>query len=338
MKPTVTVFGAKPASAVALDIGEASLRSSIKPTAFPGGGPLRVTQGPSALPANPSAPRAAAEPVKPTAMKPSIPAPPAPITLSALPGVQRKSLEVGIPDLVKKYPGVGLAVLQRVQRLICGIHVTSFDSVRIIGFGLDAQAELAALIKQRLDVAQAPAMRAAPQHLTRLHLLLSDVLAAFGGGFLKRSPEKVWADCRSEVEQLQKLLGDAAAELVTQLGCLSALRLPAEACSESLEALALAADYLLDEVSPDQASLLVGRVASITSSQAMVREHVIYLSQDISAIEELVLLVNDGVLLKLPSIYTQLASLAGKPTETERFLASEKLTDVLQTIKQRKNL
>jgi hypothetical protein len=43
--------------------------------------------------------------------------------------------------------------------------------------------------------------------------------------------------------------------------------------------------------------------------------------------------VQDGVLLKLPAVHAQLARLASRPSETQRFLAAEKLTDLLQTLK-----
>jgi hypothetical protein len=43
--------------------------------------------------------------------------------------------------------------------------------------------------------------------------------------------------------------------------------------------------------------------------------------------------VQDGVLLKLPAVHAQLAGLASRPSETQRFLAAEKLHDLLQTLK-----
>jgi hypothetical protein len=268
------------------------------------------------------------------ARAPSTPA--APIKLSALPGVQRKPLEVSMADLVRRFPQVAAATLQRAQGVLAGISLENMTSASWLSFGMPVQNELAGLVKLRLAAAQQTHGRAGAQHLARMQVLLTDVLEAFEGGFLRKSPEKVWADHRPEVEQLETLLRRAGDELVQQMQGYAAMKAPAQSCGETLETTALAAEYLLDLAPPESGGLLVARVTSMTGSQAVLKEHLLYLEQDITNLQELMTLVQDGVLLKLPAVYTQLAGLAGKPTETQRFLATEKLTDLLHTIKQGK--
>jgi hypothetical protein len=259
---------------------------------------------------------------------------PAPsFTASALPGVQRKPVAVTLAELARRFPQAEASALQRVQGVLAGVHVQSLDASGWLRFGMPEQEELAALIRQRLQVAQEATTRSVPQHLRRLQELLSDVLEALDGGFFRRPAAAVWAGHEAEVVQLESLLGASQAALSDQLQALGQLKQPVLACAQRLDASALAAEYLLDQVGPDTGSLLLARLTSLTGSQAMLQEHRLHLEQDAGRLQELMTWVQDGVLLKLPAVHAQLARLASRPSETQRFLAAEKLTDILQTLK-----
>ena len=49
-------------------------------------------------------------------------------------------------------------------------------------------------------------------------------------------------------------------------------------------------------------------------------------------VQELITLVQNGVLLQLPAVYSQMAGLPTKPSDTQRYLATEKLAELAQTI------
>jgi hypothetical protein len=353
MNIKVTVIGSAPKAAAIEPVD--SPRAGFKPTVFPGSPAapnVAAAPAPAYKPtvisgANPaSSPEPIQAPARtfaPTALKPS--APPVPVVappplgsikLSALPGEQRKAVDVPLPELARRFPMTASDVLQRAQAVLLGVHLGSMSTGSWINFGLAAQEEFSVLVKQRLELAQNSTGRSAQQHLSRLHGLLTEVLESFSGGFLRRGPDRVWAERRAEVSQLEQLLDRASDALAHHLAALQALRVPSQRCADSLAAVTLAAEYLLDHVGADIGGLLVARVASLTGSSAMQVEHSLYLEQDIKLQQELMSQVQNGVVLKLPAVYTQLAGIAGRPTETERFLAAEKLTAVLQSIQQRK--
>lgn len=310
---------------------------SIKVTVIGGARPPTPETAPAPGPAAGARPTVLPGSTLPATAMPSTPpvavAPAPSFTASALPGVRRKPVEVTLPELARRFPQADAAALQRTQGVLAGVHVESLDAAGWLRFGMPEQEELAALIRQRLQVAQEATTRSVPQHLRRLQELLTDVLEALDGGFFRRPAAAVWAGHEAEVVQLESLLGASQAALSGQLQALGQLKQPVQACAQRLEASALAAEYLLDQVGPEAGSLLLARLTSLTGSQAMLHEHRLHLAQDAGHLQELMTWVQDGVLLKLPAVHAQLARLASRPSETQRFLAAEKLTDILQTLK-----
>lgn len=256
-----------------------------------------------------------------------------PIKASALPGVQHVVEEVTLEALSKHFPQVELKVLERVQAVLSGLHAPSMDAASWLNFGVHDQEAVAALVRQRLQLAQDPVVRTVTQHLRRMHDLLTGVLEAMQGGFMRKPAAKVWAECQGEVQQLDATLSTADESLRQHMHALTALVAPARECAARLECSTYAAQYLLDHIDAEVGSLLLSRVTSLTGSQAMVKDHLIYLEQDLTQTQELTTLVLDGVLLKLPAVYIQLADLANKPSETQRFMTTEKLAEILHSLK-----
>ena len=177
--------------------------------------------------------------------------------------------------------------------------------------------------------------RAIVQHLTRLQTLLKDVLDALEGGFLKKSAVKVWEAVDGEVHQLEHLLQQACPLLLTTLDDMHRIAAKASDAGEALHANSLAAEYLFDKVDASVGNLLTSRLTALSTSQALVLEQLQSLSLDQQRVQELMTLVQDGVLIQLPSVYSQLAGLSAKPSDTQRFLAAEKLTDIVQFIQRK---
>lgn len=259
------------------------------------------------------------------------------ITPSALPGLRRTGLDVPMEELRTRYPSSSELELDRTRGVLSGVMLATATSATWLEFGLSAQEELAAMVRERLETVQQPAVRVVAQHLARMQALLSDVLEAFEGGLFRRSPDVVWNAVKAEVQSLEQLLKAGGADLGKQLKAFEAQKAKVPALELRLGATALAVDYLADKQA-DAAGLLVARLASLTGSQTLLKEHALHLVNDIENVQELSSLVQAGVLVKLPAVYTQLAALTGKPNDTQRFLAAEKLNDVLHVIKQRKTV
>jgi hypothetical protein len=302
--------------------------TAIKPTAFPG------ATAPTTKAAEPAA-------VKPTAMPYQAPtpavAPAEHVKASVLPGVQRKPLDVSIETLVRRFPGTPSAMLVAVHAVLAGVSPQAMDTPAWLRFGVQAQELVSALVKERLSLMETAETRAVTQHLSRLHALLHEVLDAMEGGIFKRSVAKVWDTVEGEIRQLEGLLSTGGASLVTFIGEVERLVQKNRAAGDVLQAHALAADYLFDIAPSDVGPLLTTRQTAMTTSQALTLEQIQTLALDKGSVQELMTLVQDGVLLQLPSVYSQLAGLSAvsKPSDTQRFMAAEKLTEIVQFIQRK---
>lgn len=310
-----------------------SIRPTVfKPTAMPGAVPVEQA-GTSAQPTT----------IKPTTLPFTAPAhtpavataPAEHIHASTLPGTQRKPLEIAYETLALRFPGTAPKLLERARAVLSGVSPKAMDTAAWLAYGVQAQEELAALVKQRLVLMESPATRGVAQHLARLHTLLREVLDAMDGGFLKKSVTKVWDSVAPEVRQLEGLLSKASPALLGVLADMENLSNKNMDVGEVLQAHALAAEYLIDLLEAQVGQLLVTRLTALSTSQALVLEQVQTLTLDKERVQELMTLVQDGVLLQLPSVYSQLAGLSAKPSDTQRFMAAEKLNEIVQFIQRK---
>lgn len=191
------------------------------------------------------------------------------------------------------------------------------------------------LVKERLAAAAASPARDVSTHLARLHHLLGEVLDAMDGGFFKKSAAAVWRASASEIQQLESLLVAAGPGLAQMLATLGQYVVQFQECGVTLQANSLAAQYLADIVGPDVANLLQSRSTALATSQALVLEQLQMLTLDSTQVQELTTLVQNGVLLQLPAVYSQLAGLSTKPSDTERYLATEKLNEIVNFMKRK---
>ncbi len=303
--------------------------TAIKPTAILG----------ATTPATKAAPQHAA--MKPNALPYQAPAPavvPAEhVKASVVPGTQRKALDVSIETLTRRFPGTPKATLETVHAVLAGVFPQTMDMPAWLRFGVHEQEQVSTVVKERLALLESAETRAVTQHLSRLNTLLREVLDAMEGGLLRRSVTKVWESVVGEVRQLEALLSRAGASLVTLIGELDKLIHKNQEAGEALHAHALAADYLFDVVAPEIGQLMTARQTAMTTSQALTLEQIQTLALDKESVKELMTLVQDGVLLQLPAVYSQLAGLSAvsKPSDTQRFVAAEKLTEIVQYIQRK---
>ena len=235
--------------------------------------------------------------------------------------------------LQARFPEYDSGQLDLVRQVLLGVAPSAMTISSWIEFGTESQERLADLVKRRLAFAEDGRYRAVVQHLTRLHRLLNEVIEAMKGGFLKKSPTRVWSDAKPELSDLEMLLTHS--DLSSVLINMDRLKSETKACADSLLAQALAAAFLAENESEKVGQLLTPRAISLTSSEALALEQLHALDLEKSRVRELLSLVQDGVLVQLTAVYSQMALLSARPSDTQRFLAQEKLVE-LTTFIQRK--
>lgn len=358
MNASITVIGQKPAGFEPTRIGQAP-GEGIKPTMSIQ--PTVIKSSPAPAPAEPAAPARAPAPtvIAPTRVAPTAigspvsgprfaptaipaspaapapvvpPAPRAPIAPSILPGTHVALTQIALADLVSRFPGESEEVLQRARGLLAGISFASEGASFWLGFGVRPQEDLAGAIKERLALLDSPTVRSVSQHMARLQALLKDVVDAMEGGFLRKPAHKVWADCQAEVQQLEGLLRNGAGTIGTLIDKLGRLIASSTEIGVQLAVNARVLEFSMDKVPDALGSVVLGRLTAISSSQAMRLEHLAHTELQIQQLQELVSLVQNGILVKLPSLYSSLAALPAKPTETQRFLTVEKINELSQLL------
>lgn len=252
-----------------------------------------------------------------------------PIEASALPGKRQQSLQIEPARLALRFPGAQPALLERTHALLAGLSPQAMDASACLRFGALEQEGLAALTRQRLALMEASATSGVARHLARLQGLLREVLDAMDGGLFRKPAAKVWAAMAAEIRQIESLLSQAVPALAGMLAELEALADRLAQAGGALQAQALAAEYLRDVLDMDRSQLLAARQAALQASQALVLEQLQALALDRRRVQELTALVQDGVLLQLPSVHSQMAGLALRQNDTQRFLATEKLAEII---------
>lgn len=357
MNASITVIGQKPAGFEPTRIGQASgegikpttsiqptvIKSSPEPAPAEAAGPARAPTptviaptriAPTAIGSPVSGPRFAptAIPASPAAAPVISPASRAPIAPSILPGTHVALAQIALADLVSRFPGESEEVLQRARGLLAGISFANEGASFWLGFGVRPQEDLAGEIKERLALLDSPTVRSVSQHMARLQALLKDVVEAMEGGFLRKPAHKVWADSQAEVQQLEGLLRSGAGAIGTLIDKLGRLIASSKEVGVHLAVNACVLDFSMDKVPDALGSVVLGRLTAISSSQAMRLEHLAHTELQIQQLQELVSLVQNGILVKLPSLYSSLAALPAKPTETQRFLTVEKINELSQLL------
>lgn len=345
MSIKATVIGGMPAMAAIRPTSLGGLPGITKAEPAPSPAPRPTAIKPSPIQASPVKPVSALAPVspvigvKPTGLPQGEPLPKAvevtPVHASALPGIQRKAVVVTLEDLGRRFPGLDVKLKTRVQGLLAGVCPESMDTGAWMSFGTQAQEEVAKLVKERLVLMESAETRGVTQYLSRLQALLAEVLDAMEGGFFKKAPQKVWEEVSAEVRQLESLLTQAAPKLMGLTARMGALMEKNREAGAAVSAIALVADYLTDKVDAQAGSILVSRMTALSTSQALTLEQIQTLELDKTTVQELAVLVQDGVLLKLPAVYSQLADLSAKPSDTQRFMAAEKLSEIVHHLQRK---
>ncbi|MBN3761330.1 hypothetical protein [Burkholderia sp. Ac-20365] len=254
---------------------------------------------------------------------------------SSVTGAVVRGVRASAEELARRFPKASTEIVAGAVALLRGIDPSSMTSVDWLDFGIARQESANALIKQRLESAGLGSTREAVALLRRLLELLADVTDAMHGGFLRKPPHTVWANHEPEVQQIEQRLESGVKELTTSISAARDLQIRCATAQAELEIPIIAGEYLLDKIASDDEHLLQSRLTSLAGTQALMKENVLAIEADETRLQELVQLVQDSVLLGLHSVYSQLSSLPDRPTETQKFLAMEKLTDLTQLIERK---
>jgi hypothetical protein len=257
----------------------------------------------------------------------------APVHPIAVSGIGGASTAKAVPldALAHRFPGARPDTLARARAVLLGYGSHAAVRPDWLAFGVAGQASVNAALKDQVALLESPGRRDASAHVARLHAMLTDVLRAMDGGFLRKSAHTVWQQHSTEIRRIETLLNRSGNEMSRMLDGIAGLYRRYACAVEELESHYLAGQYLLDSMSgDDMAHLLQSRLTALAASQTLAQENRLILQQQESRLRELAVLIQDGVLVKLPSVLTQIAALRDKPTDTDRYLIREALGNLTQ--------
>lgn len=250
------------------------------------------------------------------------------------------------PDALRSLaPDASQTVLTAAAAMLAEAPLNDAPDSAWLSYGLAEQMLASEMASQRLTLAQSSPARAVTAHLDRLRSILENVLAAMQPGLLRRrSPIEVWRDHSSEIEQIETILKDGVDQLRAVIRSSEQQQRSTVHTDDRLRAADIAGQYLLEkEALPEAARLsITDRLLALVRSRALVQEQRAQIELDIDPIRDLLMLVQDSVLIQLPAVRSQLTALQqrddlrGKHNDTDRFLITEVITDLLQPILNRK--
>lgn len=242
---------------------------------------------------------------------------------SSLRGAPTLPFSATSQEIQQLFPAAQADVVRQVVLDISSAPLPAAPGLRWIRFGEAAQDSLAQLVKQRLQLADAQPLRLVPLLLRQLHGKMADILEALQGGVFKRSVARVWSEVAPEITLLEEQLRQSLPALASMSERWVELGEKTQAIQVKLCSLDMAATYLLDKVSAEVQPVLGTRSAAILASQALALEQLQLLEVDRRNLQELTVLVQDGILLKLPAVFAQLGQLHQPLNGTQRLLLSE---------------
>lgn len=226
----------------------------------------------------------------PASLTPS-PVPVAPLVRlpTAIPGVERKRIDVPPGALERLSPSASAEVYVLARALIAAFMVDKATERKAILWSQDLQKAYSDLVTEALALSRSPVLRKAEGYLARTMDILGsiDLLAACGHRFsdiIDRPFQGVnsrvdtpaeLASARAELERLVALIAAAREELLDLGDRLLAVVERTEEAGEQLEAAALAALFLSQHLQNEKdavAQRFAERAMSLTQTLALIRE------------------------------------------------------------------
>ena len=275
---------------------------------------------------------------------------------TAIPGAERKRIEVAVSDLQALSPGAAAGVYQQARALVGAFVVDKASQRKAILWGHNLQQVHGDLVTEMLALARSPVLRQVEGYLARMMDILGsiDLMAVCGHGgdsLVGRlfqginsridTPGEL-AQAQAELEQLLALMGGALDPLLDLKDRLLRLSGSMEGTAAQVEASAIGALFLAERLRQDDAALaqsFVERSMSLTQTLAQMLQtgstREIQIEQPIrliGAIQNVALVVMPAFIGSIASIATLSASKTTiSPTEAGEL--AYRLRDIISQLK-----
>lgn len=282
-------------------------------------------------------------PVTPTVLKPT-----------ALPGAERRRIEVSARDLKTQSPGATPEVLQTALTLLSTFVVEKATERKAILWGHELQKSYSNLVTSTLALSQSPLLRKVEGYLTRMMDILAsiDLMAVCGqreGGI----GQLFWSvnkkidtiaelnDAQVELDQLVKYLSVALDELLDLKDKLEHHSVEVNVIGVKVEASALAALFLSQHLQRDNSAVaqrFLERSMALTQTLAQIRSGDSMREMQIEQPIRMVKTVQDVALVMMPGFLGGVAAALTlidrkKLTPTQAGELTYQLRDILQQLR-----
>ncbi|MES2317170.1 MAG: hypothetical protein V4631_06705 [Pseudomonadota bacterium] len=320
-------------------------KDKLRPTVLgPAGASLRDPVG--AAPRPQDAPVTAGMPVAPPVVR----------RPTAIPGAERKRIDVAVRDLQALSPGATVGVYEQARALVGAFVVDKASQRKAILWGHALQQAHSDLVTEMLALARSPVLRRVAAYLARMMDILGsiDLMAVCGhggDGVVGRlfqgmnsridTPGEL-AKAQAELEQLLALMGAALEPLLDLKDQLLRLSGSMEGTAIQVEAAAVGALFLSQRLRQDDAALaqcFVERSMSLTQTLAQMRQAGATRQLQIEQPIRLIGAIQNVALVVLPAFIGSIASIAAlgasKPTvsQTEAGELAYRLRDIIKQLK-----
>ena len=275
---------------------------------------------------------------------------------TAIPGAERKRIEVAVSDLQALSPGAAAGVYQQARALVGAFVVDKASQRKAILWGHNLQQVHGDLVTEMLALARSPVLRQVEGYLARMMDILGsiDLMAVCGHGgdsvvgrLFRGINSRIdtpgeLAQAQAELEQLLALMGGALAPLLDLKDRLLRLSGSMEGTAAQVEASAIGALFLSERLRQGDAALaqcFVERSMSLTQTLAQMRQagstQELQIEQPIrliGAIQNVALVVMPAFIGSIASIATLSASKTTiSPTEAGEL--AYRLRDIISQLK-----
>ncbi len=275
---------------------------------------------------------------------------------TAIPGAQRKRIEVTMRDLQALSPGAAAGVYKEALALLGEFVVDKVSQRKAILWGHDVQKSYGDRVTEMLALARSPVLIRVEGHLARMMDILGsiDLMAVCGHGgssvvgrlfqgINRRidTPGEL-ARAQAELEQLLALMGAALDPLLDLKDRLLRLAGSMERAAEQIEASALGALFLSGRLPQDDAELaqrFAERSMSLTQTLAQMQQAGSTRDLQIEHPVRLISAIQNVALVMMPAFIGSIASIAalgGRNTSVSPTEASElayRLRDMIDKLK-----
>lgn len=318
----------------------------LRPTVIgPPGASLRKAPNPRTPRVDAPAPPASSIPAAPLLRQPT-----------AIPGTERKRIDVPPGKLERLSPGASAEVYERGRAMIRAFVVDKASERKAILWGHDGQKEYSELVTEALTLSRSPVLRKVEGYLARTMEILEsmDLLAACGHGsrgivgrVIQRVNAKVDTPgeldrAQAELEKLVALMSAALQDLLDLKDRLLRVAERIDATGAQLEASAIAALFLAECLRNENGAVaqrFVERAMSLTQTLALIREGGATRSFHLQQPIRLVAAIQDIALVLLPGFIGSMASIAALSTRkaavtpTEAGELAYRLADLVEKLK-----